>query len=147
MARPRQRYQDCVQIVFRYITREDEGSALRRFFPYLNGGSGISLDALKACLKEAGYILTPFDPAEVEDAPVEFLRRFQGQAVMFYTSDNKPIAHAVLVRAGKVFDPAPSSPEQGEFIDEYFKTIGGEIRIKSLSKVMRMSLQKVSRKG
>jgi len=146
MARPRQKYQDCVLIVFRYITGEGEDSALRRFFPYLNGESGISLGALTACLKEVGYTLTPLDPADVEDSPVVFLRRFQGQAAMFYTSDDRPIAHAVLVDAGRVFDPDPSSPEQGELIDEYLKGVGGEIMIKSLSKVTRTSLQKASRR-
>jgi hypothetical protein len=139
MQRPRQKYQDCVIIVFRYITGEDEGSTLRRFLPYLNGESGISLDALTACLKEAGYMLTPLAPAELEDAPLEYLRRSRGQAVVFYTSENQPIAHAVLVRAGIVLDPAPSSPDEGEFIDEYFTRVGGEIRIKNVSKVTRLS--------
>jgi hypothetical protein len=144
MTRPRQKFQDCVLIVYRYITGENEGSAFRRFFPYLNGESGISLDALTACLKQVGYMLTPFNPAELDDAPVEFLGRFQGQAVMFYIPDNKPIAHAVLVRAGRVFDPAPSSPEEGESVDEYFEKVSEGIRIKSLSKVSRMSQQMVS---
>ena len=44
---------------------------------------------------------------------------------------------------GIVIDPDPSSPEDGEFIDEYFKRVGGEIRIKSVSKVTPMSPQKV----
>ena len=143
MARPRQKFQDCVLIVYRYITGEDEGSAFRRFFPYLNGESGISLDALTACLKQVGYMMTPFNRAELEDAPVEFLRRFQGQAVMFYIPDNKPIAHAVLVRAGRVFDPAPSSPEEGEPVEEYFKKVPEGTRIKSVSKVSRMPQQMV----
>ncbi len=141
MARPRQKFQDCVLIVYCYITGEDEGSAFRRFFPYLNGESGIPLDALTACLKQVGYMLTPFSPAELEDAPVEFLGRFQGQVVMFYIPHNEPIAHAVLVRAGTVFDPDSSSPEEGESIDEYFERIGGETRIKSLLKVSRTSPQ------
>jgi hypothetical protein len=141
MARPRQKFQDCVLIVYRYITGEDEGSAFRRFFPYLNGENGISLDALTACLKDAGYMLTAIELSESPDTNLEFLRHFQGKVVMFYIPDNKPIAHAVLVCAGKVFDPAPSSPEEGEFIDEYFERIGGEIRIKGLSKVSRTSPQ------
>ena len=144
MARPRQKFQDCVLIVYRYITGEEEDSAFRRFLPYLNGESGISLDALTGCLKQVGYLMTPFNPTELEDSPVECLRRFEGQAVMFYTRNNKPIAHAVLVRAGKVFDPAPSSPEEGQPIDQYFKEIGGEIWIKSLSKVSRIPQQLAS---
>ncbi len=136
--RPRQKFQDCVLIVYRYITGEDEGSAFCRFFPYLNGESGISLDALTACLKQVGYRMTPFNPAEVGDAPAGFLRRFQGEAVMFHASQEKAIAHAVLVRAGVVLDPAPSSPEEGESVEEYFKKVPEGTRIKSLLQVSRM---------
>jgi hypothetical protein len=155
MLRPRQKHEDCVVIVFRYITGEDEDSAFRRFAPYLNGERGISLNALTSCLKEAGYMLTPFerDAADVEvtiekDALREFWGRFQGEAVMFYTSGIEPIAHAVLVRSGGiVIDPAPSSPEEGEFFNEYFESVGGEIRIKSVSKVSQLSPHKASHKG
>jgi hypothetical protein len=146
MPRPRQKHEDCVVIVFRYITGEDEVSALRRFLPYLNGERGVSLDALTSCLKEAGYVLIPLERAASEvtvtderDAFREFWASFQDEAVMFYTSGIGPIAHAVLVRSGGiVIDPLPSSPEEGEFINEYLDGVGSEIRIKSVSKVSRL---------
>jgi hypothetical protein len=155
MPRPRQKHEDCVVIVFRYITGEDENSAFRRFIHYLNGERGISLDALTSCLRDAGYILTPFEREAVEVTVAderaafrEFWGSFRGEAVMFYTSGTELIAHAVLVRSGGiVIDPDQSSPEEGEFIDEYFKRVGGEIRIKSLSKVSWLSPHKASHKG
>jgi hypothetical protein len=149
MSRLRQKHKDCVVIVFRYITGEDESSALSRFFPYLNGEEGISLDALTSCLREAGYVLTSFADVVPDDRNTfrEFWGRFQGEAVMFYTPDSAPVAHAVLVRSGGiVVDPDLSSPEEGEFIDEYFKRVGEKITIKSLSKVTRMSPQEVRRR-
>jgi hypothetical protein len=147
MPRPRQKYEDCVIVVYRYITGEDEGSALRRFIPYLKGEQGISLDVLTSCLKEAGYILSPIKwyvddiaPTDEIDAFCEYWGCFQGEAVMFYTSGARLIAHAVLVRSGGiVIDPVPSSPEEGEFIKDYFENVDGEIRINNVLKVTRLS--------
>jgi hypothetical protein len=156
--RLRQRFNDCVVIVFCYITGEDESHAFCRFCPYLSGEAGVSRDALTSCLKEAGYALRDLDDEALKlftgsDGSVDgaafkkFWDRFQGEAVMFYTSDSRPIAHAVFVRSGGiVIDPESSSPEEGEFTDEHFKRVGGEIRIKSVSIVTRMSPQKVFRK-
>jgi hypothetical protein len=57
---------------------------------------------------------------------------------MFYTLDNWEIAHTVLVRSGGiVIDPDPSSPEDGQFIEDYFKAFGAKnITIKSVLKVI-----------
>jgi hypothetical protein len=134
--RPRQKGPgDCVPVVFRYITGEDEVPALGCFLPYLNGQAGVSLDALRCCLTKAGYKITPYDVPQGID--VEFWRSFQGEVVMLYTLDNWEIAHTVLVRSGGiVIDPDCSSPEDGQFIEDYFKAFGGKnITIKSVSKV------------
>lgn len=133
MTRPRSTHNDCVVAVFREITGEDKAIAESRFLRHLDGAPGISLDALRSCLADVGRTLTPWPIT-----PLTALGKgFQGEAVVFYAKDGDPV-HAILVRSGGVvFDPASDAPEGGEFIDDYFKRIGGNvISIKSVSMVV-----------
>jgi hypothetical protein len=142
MPRPRQKNNDCIVAVFRELTGEDEQSAEVRFMPHLTGKPGITEDVLRACLKGVGWTMTP-DYEVVESAGPDGsidaerlaarLRRFQGDAVIFYNVDEQQIGHAVVVRSGGiVLDPRPTAPEEGEFITDHLKSIGGktaELRI------------------
>jgi hypothetical protein len=121
-------------MVFRYITGADAAVTLARFFPYMKGQEGMSLDALTACLKEEGYTLAPYEEAAdisgrddgvVDgDALAQFWRSFQGQVVMLY-GQRSQMQHAVLVCSGGiVFDPSVISPEEGEFIVDHFDRNG-----------------------
>jgi hypothetical protein len=149
MPRPRQTYNDCVVAVFREITGEDENIARVRFIPHLTGEAGISLAALSSCLTNAGWMLTVYDYAAQqvlradgsldEEALKRFWTQFQGEAVVLYTKDDAKIGHTVLVRTGGVvLDPSPLAPEDGEFILDHFKRVGGKITITSVSTVTRM---------
>ncbi|HYW39937.1 MAG TPA: hypothetical protein VE957_17635 [Terriglobales bacterium] len=147
MPRPRQKYNDCVVAVFREITGEDENRALYRFRPYLTGEPGISLDALSSCLKDAGWMLTPYEYAVQQVTEPDgslgaafktFWTQFQGEAVVFYTKDDAKIGHAILVRSGGVVFDSSWSPENGEFIVDHFERFSGKFTIRSISMVTRM---------
>ena len=59
-------HRDCVFIVFRELTGEEEAVALRGFAKYLTGTPGITADALCACLNEAGWMLRErIDPGQI----------------------------------------------------------------------------------
>jgi hypothetical protein len=147
MPRPRQTYDDCVVVVFREITGEDKNSAQDHFVPHLTGESGISLAALSVCLKDAGWIVTPYDYAiqqvvepdgSLSAAFRTFWTQFQGEAVVFYIKDDLK-GHTILVRSGGVvFDPSPLAPENGEFIVDHFRRFPGKLTITSVSVVTRM---------
>lgn len=99
--RPRQLDTDCMIVVFRYITGANAGEALFRFCPYMKGQKGMSLDALTACLKQAGYSLTLYKEAAGgtdKAALAQFWEPFQGQAVILYGQEQ--MRHAVLVCSG-----------------------------------------------
>jgi hypothetical protein len=130
MPRLRQTYNDCVVVVFCYITGEDRPAASFRFFRHLTGDAGIPVVALTSCLGEKGYTV---EEAEAIDGDCQAIRAFwepfRGKAVMFYTPQNAP-THAVFVSCGgTVFDPDPLSPEEGEFILDHFKRDGRDITI------------------
>jgi len=148
MPRPRQIYNDCVVIVFREITGEDENTAFARFHPHLKGKAGFPLDTLSSCLNDAGWMLTRFDYAAQqvfgpdgsfdEAAFKSFWSQFRGEAVVCYIRNDAKVGHMIVVRSGGVaFDPGPS-PEDGEFIFDHFKRVGGKIDIQSVSTVTRM---------
>jgi hypothetical protein len=137
-----------VVAVFRQITGEDEQTAFMRFFRHLTGDAGISVDALAACLKDAGWTLTRHEQARRqvagsddpldEEAFTAFWSDFRGEGVIFYRRDEATIGHTVFVQAaGIVLDPQPSAPEEGEFIVDYFKRVGGRITLTSVSTVTR----------
>lgn len=149
MPRPRQIYNDCVVVVFREITGEDENTALARFLCHLTGEAGISLAALSSCLTGAGWMLTVNDYAAQQvigpdgsfnaAAFKTFWTQFQGEAVVCYTKGDARIGHMIVVRSGGiVFDPSPLAPESGEFIVDHFNRVSGTITITSLSTVTRM---------
>ena len=148
MRRPRQKYYDCVVAVFRELTGEDEQTAEVRFMPHLTGKRGISEDALRACLKDVGWTMTPdYETAEYagpdnsidRERLAAHWRRFQGDAVIFYTVDGQEIGHAVVVRpGGVVLEPRPSAPEEGEFITDHLRRIGGRTAGLSVFRVGRL---------
>lgn len=147
MPRPRQRHNDCVVAVFRQITGENEQTAFLRFVRHLTGEAGISVDALAACLKDAGWVLAPYEALRqvaISDGPFDeeafraFWSGFRGEAVIFYRRGEAKVGHTIFVQSGGVvLDPHPSAPEDGEFIVDHFKRVGGEITLTSVSTVTR----------
>ena len=128
MPRPRQNYRDCVFIVFRELTGEDDATAFGRFAKYLNGAPGIPADALCTCLYEAGWMVCedyrtlPSDEVGFD----AFWKSFEGEGALFYKVGDQEVGHAVVIRAGgRVFDPRIGSPEEGEFIVDHFKQFQG----------------------
>jgi hypothetical protein len=148
MPRPRQQYNDCVVAVFRELTGEEKRSAEVRFIPYLTGKPGTTSDVLRTYLTNVGWTMAPDDAINEYVGPdgsidMERLaahwRCFQGEAVMFYTVDGQETGHAVVVRAGGiVLDPRPSAPEEGEFIRDYFKSLGRNIGITDVFRVAKL---------
>ncbi|HXR17314.1 MAG TPA: hypothetical protein VN777_14065 [Terriglobales bacterium] len=148
MARPRQKYNDCVVAVFRELTGEDEQSAEVRFIFYLKGEHGTTSEVLRTCLRNVGWTMTPDDAINEyagSDGAIDrerlaaHWRCFQGEAVMFYNVDGQEIGHAVVVRSGGiVFDPRPSAPEEGEFITDHFKNVGGKTAELTIFRVAKL---------
>jgi hypothetical protein len=138
--RPRQACRDCVVIVFREITGEDENTALFRFRKYLNGRPGLTMADLSSCFTEAGWMMIKDDreiPLE-EAAFSEFWKKFQGQGILSYSVEGAEVGHCVVVRSGGVvFDPVPTAPEEGEFILKHFKQYCGPVTIQAFSTVFK----------
>jgi hypothetical protein len=128
MPRPRQNHWDCVFIVFRELTGDDEATAFGRFAKYLTGAPGITADALCACLYEAGWMVNKdYSRFPTDDAGFSaFWKSFVGEGALFYKVGEQEVGHAVVVRTGgRVFDPRVGSPEEGEFIVDHFKQFQG----------------------
>jgi len=140
MKRPRQVYRDCVVIVFREITGEDENTALFRFHKHLNGSPCLPMAALSSCFTDAGWMMIKDDremPLE-EFAFPAFWKEFQGQSVLSYIVEGAEVGHVVVVRSGGiVFDPTPTAPEEGEPIVEHLKRYRRTVTIHSFSRVYR----------
>jgi hypothetical protein len=132
--RPRQVYNDCVVACFQELTGEPESMARAGFTPFLDGSSGVRMEALAACLKQVGWrmyqdadflrLFTSKDKSIAIDDPdlLEFWRNFQGQGVLHYRLSHQPIGHVVVVRSGGIIlDPAADAPEEGESLVEHFK--------------------------
>jgi len=138
--RPRQQGdRDCVIVVFREVTGEDEETARSRFKQYRTGNQGFTIADLSACLTEAGWMIVNDGrkiPLE-EPACSMFWKGFRGPGILEYSIGEAELGHVVVVRSGGVvFDPAPTKPEEGEFISDHLKRYRGQLNF-SLSTVFR----------
>ena len=123
-----QSFNDCVLRVFQNITGEVDDRVLARFFPFFDGGRGVSLDAVIRCLRDAGYRLRPHEEACMtagvdRGAFYDLCRKIEYPAVVFY---GEP-AHAVLVKVGGTV--VDSARFEEETVEAYFGGIG-ELRIR-----------------
>jgi len=103
--------------VFENITGEHHCLVVRRFSPFFDGESGVSLQALTRCLKDAGYTLRRHEEAyntADREAFYGLCRKLKYQAVIFY---GEP-AHAVLVRVGGTV--VDSAQLEEEAVEAYF---------------------------
>jgi len=95
---------------------------------------------LSACFTEAGWMMIR-DDREIppdEAAFSEFWKKFQGQGILSYGVEDADVGHCVVVKSGGiVLDPAPTAPEEGEFILKHFKQYRGHVTIQSFSTVFR----------
>jgi hypothetical protein len=134
--------------VYREITGEDANAAFARFYPYMKGQAGFSREALSPCLRDAGWLMTPYEDTvrklieldgTLSSAFRTFWAQFQGAAAVCYSKDDSKLGHWIVVRSGGVvLDPEPSAPENGEFIVDYFKQVPVKSIITSISLVARM---------
>lgn len=138
--RPRQQGdRDCVVAVFREVTGEEEQAAGLRFKQCRTGDDGFTMADLSACFMEAGWMMVRDGRVipQWEPAVSTFWKSFTGQGILQYSVEGAGAGHVVVVRSGGlVFDPAPTAPEEGEFISDHLKQYQGQVNF-SLSTVFR----------
>jgi hypothetical protein len=137
--RPRQQGdRDCVVVVFREVTGEEEQTAGLRFKQFRTGNDGFTMADLSACFMEAGWMMVRDGRVipQWEPAFSTFWKSFTGQGILEYSVEGAGTGHVVVVRSGGlVFDPAPTAPEGGEFISDHLKQYQGQLNF-SLSTVL-----------